>query len=281
MDKKINDILKDKPFSKLLKIKKIELLAGEGALSNQTYLLIVEDNKKYKLRCCSKIEQAERIERNVKLLPNAFPKFLGRDKNYVLFEWIDGELLYDVLSKSIPKEVYYQIGEIVGEAHALNDINLSKSPDKFFNYIIKQIEEGKQIGDDLLKKIVQIYKKLKGKLKVDIVLEINDIQPRNFMIKNRLNPEKIKVYFVDEDGFGHKIKGLGLAKPLLIEGLIKTKEQKDAFWEGYNKHHDSTYFDNKYQEFVKFMQIIRSLAVRSRKNMDISNSLDLIKKYLE
>ncbi len=279
-EKLIQQILKDNPFSDFLKIKEIKSLAGHGAISGESYLVIDEHNKKYKLRLCSKTKQAKRIERNVKILPYAFPKFYGRENNYVLFEWVDGDLFYDVLSKPIPNEVYYQMGKLVGEAHELNDIDESKSADSFFDSMIRNICDGEQIDKSFIDKITRKYKELRHKLKIDIVLEINDIHPRNFIIKNRTNPKKTKIYFVDEDGFGHKIKGLGLAKPFFIEGLIKTKKQKDSFWRGYNEHHSNDYFDKDYQTFVTFVQIVRSMAARSRNNKDISDLIIMIKKYI-
>ena len=279
-EKLIQKILNDKPFSSFLRIKEIKSLAGHGAISGESFLVIDVKGNKYKLRLCSTTRQAKRIERNVKILPHAFPKFFGREDNYVLFEWVDGELFYDVLSKPIPDEVYYQVGKLVGEAHELNDIDTSKSADLFFESMIKNIREGKQVDESLIDKIVKKYKELKDKLKIDIVLEINDIHPRNFIIKNRSNPNKTKIYFVDEDGFGHKIKGLGLAKPFFIEELIKTKKQKDSFWKGYNEHHSSDYFDKDYQKFVTFVQIVRSMAVRSRNNKDMSDLVKLVKKYI-
>jgi hypothetical protein len=276
----IQRILKDKPFSDFLKIKDIKSLAGHGAISGESFLVIDEHNKKYKLRLCSTTKQAKRIERNVKILPHAFPKFFGRDGNYVLFEWVEGELFYDVLSKPIPDEVYYQMGKLVGEAHELNDINTSKSADSFFESMIKNIIDVKQVEQSLIDKITRRYEELRDKLKIDIVLEINDIHPRNFIIKNRSNPNKTKIYFVDEDGFGHKIKGLGLAKPFFIEGLIKTNKQRNSFWKGYKEHHSNDYFDKDYQTFVTFVQIVRSMAARSKNNKDISDLIIMIEKYM-
>ena len=279
-DEIINQILHIKPFSQFLKIKEIKSLKGHGAISGESFLVVDESNNQFKLRVCSTEEQAKRIENNVKLLPHAFPKFYGREGLYVLFEWVEGELLYNILSKPISAEICYQIGKLVGEAHQLNDINHSKSADKFFYSLTKTLDENAGFDKVLLEKIIQKYKKLRDKITVDVVLEINDIHPRNFVIQNSSNPENIKIYFVDEDGFGHKIKGLGMAKPLFIEGLIKTKEQTEAFWKGYTEHHSKDYFDKDYQEFVTIVQLVRSMVIRSKNGKDISDLIDLIKEYI-
>ena len=276
----ISKIVKNQPFSNLLKIKEIKSLAGPGVQSGESFMITDKHNKKYKFRFCSTIKEAKIIEKNVKLLPNAFPKFYGRDKNQVLFEWINGTLFYDMLSKPIPKEVYYQIGKLVGEAHELNDIDNSKSADAFFDSMIKTIKDSKKLEKSLINKLIQTHNKLKRKLKIDIVLEINDIHPRNFVIKNESNLNKIKVYFIDEGGFGHKIKGLGIAKPFFTEGIIKSKIQRNAFWKGYTEHHSNDYFDKDYQKFVTFIQIIRSIATKLRNNLDFKPLLKQLDKLI-
>jgi hypothetical protein len=35
--------------------------------------------------------------------------FWGKDRNYVLFEWIDGVLFYNVLNKELPNELYFKL----------------------------------------------------------------------------------------------------------------------------------------------------------------------------
>lgn len=271
-------ILKDKPFG--MEIKEIKSLSGDGALSGQSFVVINNEGVKFKLRACSDVEHAKRIETNVKLLPHAFPKFFGRDRNYVLFEWVDGELWYDALGKPIPDSIFYQLGKIIGEAHELNDVKPGKSADGFFSALLRDIKDSGKVSSEFIKAISDKYSKLRKGLKVDVVLEINDIHPRNFIISDLDKPERAKLYFVDEDGFGHKIKGLGMAKPLFIEKIVKKESQLKAFWNGYKEHHSNDYFDKDYQNFVTFVQLVRSLAVKCRKNLDTSKIISSIKEFL-
>jgi len=54
-------------------------------------------------------------------------------------------------------------------------------------------------------------------------------------------------------------KGLGLVK---VGRWLKDKSQQEAFWKGYNEHHSGDYFDKDYQEFVVFLQLLRTIVTR-------------------
>ena len=276
-DATVREILAKKPFAHKLHIKEVHSLKGRGAVSGESFKLIDTHNNAYKLRMCGSEHQAKKIEQNVKRLPHAFPKFYGREGTYLLFDWVKGELWYDVLTEPLPLQLYYQLGKLVGEAHALEDVDKEKTAEVYVTDTLKILEEQgfeKKLLSQAKKKLAHMQKKLR----IDVVLDINDIHPRNFMITHRAHPEKARVFFVDEDGFGHKIKGLGLAKPFFIEGMINTREQQDAFWKGYHEHHSSDYFDKEYQAYVTLVQLIRSAAVRSKKGVEISKLIEEIEK---
>ena len=73
---------------------------------------------------------------------------------------------------------------------------------------------------------------------------------------------------------------MGLEALGFIEGIIKTEEQKEAFWKGYHEHHSSDYFDKDYQEYVTFVQLIRSLSVRSKQGRNVKDLEQKIKQHL-
>jgi hypothetical protein len=98
-----------------------------------------------------------------------------------------------------------------------------------------------------------------------VVLEFNDVHQSNF-IKDKDGT----IYYVDEEGFSYRIKGLGFAKPMLTSKWMKTQQERDAFWKGYNEHHSSDYFDADYQKFIYFVQLVRTIAVRTETGADYS-----------
>ena len=150
-------ILKTAPFHNIVQIVEVIPLSESSAISGESFLVIGRDQKKFKLRYCTTLKQARNIERNVKLLPHAFPEFLGREGRLLLFIWLDAELATDCLTKPIPLEFFYQIGKIVGEAHELKDIKKGKNPDSFFRSLIKVIKDS-EVPEDLVGKIALKYK---------------------------------------------------------------------------------------------------------------------------
>jgi hypothetical protein len=253
--KKDETILLQQPFRNIIgKIIKTESLEGPGAISGDTFKLTSSSGKLYKIRYCKTQKIARTIEKNVKSFSHAFPRFYGREGRYLLFGWFNGRNL----TKEPSLNECYQIGKLLGEAHALNDIDKNKKADDFFNNRLELVKKNKVFDEKIYARIVLMYKRLKEKLKIDIVLEFHDVHPRNLMIdKNET------VLYVDEEGFTHKVKGLGLAKPLFINEIIKSSEQKESFWKGYHEHHNSDYFDKDYQVMVLFLQLIRSIGTKS------------------
>lgn len=156
---------------------------------------------------------------------------------------------------------------MVGEAHALNDINEKRNAQDFVNKRIDIIEENKELNEIQIAAVRQTHNNLIKKLKIDFVLEIADIHQRNFQLDN-----DGKLFFVDEEGFLHRIKGMGLAKPLLIARWLTPKEQKNAFWKGYHEHASSDFFDKDYQKYIYFVGLVQAIATRltSNKGADFS-----------
>lgn len=83
-------ILRDKPFNKILTISNLESLKGRAAISGDTYKVTDIKGNFFKLRKCKDVSLAKELERNVNLLKSAFPRFYGREKEYLLFDWING-----------------------------------------------------------------------------------------------------------------------------------------------------------------------------------------------
>lgn len=252
MEDTIKEIKSKQPFKSILTIKSIEPLQARGAISGESFLVISNEGKPYKLRCCSDENKAKEIEKIIRLNPAA-PKFYGREDRFLLSDWIEGEH-----PKPSP-EMAYQIGKLMGEVHALENIRDDKKADNFFNDLLTNISKKNIFDEKTTNRIKEAYFKLKEKLKIDIVLEFHDMHHKNFKVD-----KDGKLYYVDEDGFGHKIKGLGLVKPLLKKNNWLKGYEKE-FWKGYEEHHSKDYFDKDYQKFVLFVQLIRSISSKVQK----------------
>ncbi|MBI2666678.1 hypothetical protein HYX13_03645 [Candidatus Woesearchaeota archaeon] len=260
-------IKQERPFAPSLQIKQIISLESKAAISGESFQIIDAIGKKYKLRRCENEEKAKEIEAHVRRLPRYFPRFYGRDRYYLLFEWMDGELFQDM--ENISPEICYKVGKIMGEAHALEELDPHKKVGKWYAGRFREIKKAGILDEENLAKVQLFYKNHRKKLQLDVVLEFHDAGLPNLMYKEG------RVYYVDEGGFGKKVKGLGLTKPLR---WMKTAGQKEAFWRGYNEHYSSDYFDNDYQRFMEFLQLLRTLAWLPKKGRDVT---EVKKRLLE
>ena len=268
-----DEVLRQNPFQSTIgKIKSISSLVSKIAMSGETFKITSNNGKQYKLRYCNKLRNARRIERNVKLLPHAFPKFYGREGRYLLFDWIDG----DHLGFNISPETCYKIGKLMGEAHALEDIDSKKNIKDEFKKRMRIILSAKIFSKEELIKIELKYKQLRKKVKIDFFLEFNDVHPFNLMLDKKGN-----LVFVDEDGFGHKIKGYGLTKPLLLSNWIGSAEKREAFFKGYNEHHSDNYFDLDYQRFLAFMKLLNTIYMKIETNRDYTKEKKIILQMIK
>ena len=249
--KTADKIMSERPFKDIVRFKEIRSLEGTASRSGRTFLAIGEDGKNYKLHYASSLEKADEIEQNVKTIPHIFPPLLGREGSYLLFEWIGGKALI----KEEDPEVIRKLGRLVADVHNLTKTS-QETPDGFFIKKLNAIPEG--VLNELQKeKILSRYDELKNKSKVDVVLDLHDIHSGNFKIDDNQN-----VLLVDEGGLGHRVKGLGIAKPLIN---WFNAEQRKAFWEGYNEVHSGDYFDKDYESLVKIIESIRAIAFRVSK----------------
>lgn len=248
---KEEEILSQQPFRKILRIIKVNSLLGTNSVSGNTFQVIGSDKKIYKLHYANKLSEAKQIENNVLLFPHIFPKFYGREGRYLLFDWIEGRML---TKEDKDLSIYKKLGELCADVHNANQSG-GQEVDIYFLKRLKTIPE-KILSQTEKVKIIEKYTELKEKFNLDIVLEINDIHAKNFMIDKNQN-----IYLVDEGGVNHVLKGLGFAKAFLS---WFNEEQRTAFWEGYTAKHEGDYFDKDYETFVTIVECVRAISFRAK-----------------
>lgn len=269
---KMKEILAQSPFKRVIKgIRKIESLYGTAAESGNTFKLFAKNGKAYKLNYAEDLLTAKRIEKNVKRFQHIFPKFYGREKRHLLFDWLKGR----ELTKKENLEVYVKLGQMCADIHKAN-ISSGRyeewDVEKYFTKRLNKIRES-ILSPKEKEKINKKYKELKNRIKFDIVVEINDIHAKNFMIDKNQN-----IFLVDEDGMDHRIKGLGFAKPLL--NWFK-KEQKMAFFQGYQEKHHLDYFDKDYKDLITIIECVRAIRYRSETGKPLEKYSKELKKLKE
>ena len=247
-------ILRQQPFQRVIgRVREVVSLQSERAVSGRTFKVTDRNGKLYKLHSADSLKTALLIERNVSLAPHVFPQFYGREGRFLLFDWIEGR----TLTKEESPDVYEKIGRLCADVHNLNDVQEKDLAEEFFSRLAKISTD---IFTDQEKSfIADTFRNLNQKLRVDIVLGINDIHRVNFMVDFQDN-----VYFVDEGGLLHQAKGLGQARAFLS---WFTAEARHAFEQGYKEKHSLDYFDKDYEKFMTLMECLRAIFYRSTHNV--------------
>jgi hypothetical protein len=263
MDQRIDEIKRKRPFKELIIISNIKPLLAKSARSGESFQIVSEKGKMYKLRYCFTLKAARNIEKNVNLFPKAFPKLYLREGKFLLFEWVDGK----ELAEGVTEIDSYKIGKLLGELHELNIKTSSREAYKELKQRFAILEKAKVFDPDTFEQIKDKYKQLRKKLKVDFLLEIYDAGPKNFVIS-----KKGKVYFIDQGGMGHHIKGMGFSA-LLDKTFSKDQRLIASFWKGYNEHHSRDYFDRDYQRLVRILTYIFLISVRVKEKKPVEKWL--------
>ncbi|MBI4140484.1 hypothetical protein HY485_01460 [Candidatus Woesearchaeota archaeon] len=250
-DIKLEEILRYQPFRNIVRAVKVESLGEIAGLSGQTFKVTGSDGKRYKLHYADGWFAAREIEKTVEKLPHLFPKCYGREGRFLLFDWIEGRML---TKEEKNPEVYRRLGEWCADVHNLNEVKKGNI-DKYFFERLGKIPAS-IVSNEEKARITWIFEGLRKEIDVEIVVELHDIIPENFMVD-----KKGRMYLVDEGAFMHRIKGLGIAKALM-KWIIDPKKRA-AFWEGYTQKHSNDYFDNEYERFVMLIECVRAIAFKT------------------
>lgn len=252
----LEKIWRKHPFKSLLKITNIEDLKGERAVSGTSFRITGSDGKRYKLRFCWSRRSAREMERNIRRLAHLFPHFYGRDGKYLLFEWMENATN---LAIPLSDRHCFEIGKIIGEVHALEDIKANNGTMVFDRYIKSA---RKVLPRQAVKALKDIYKKLSEKLDTGVWLEISDTALQNFVQRGDT------ILYVDEEGLCYRLKGMGLSRALDKKSGISSPEQQREFWRGYNEHYRDDYFDADYRKLTNFLECLKQVHVRIIRKQD-------------
>ncbi|MBW2046075.1 MAG: hypothetical protein JRI96_14530 [Deltaproteobacteria bacterium] len=242
-------IKKDKPFLDLINIRSVKKMPSYGDLKRRflsygVNVRIRDSNGKfYKLKVSPSIRIAKKYERIINLVPHILPKFYGRDRNYLLSEFLDGR----TLTKDESLDIFFEAGKMCGEISKYKaEPNKKKEFENINCKIIKSLLKKQVISSKDYQKILKSYEYLAQKIEYDVVLAPLDIKLSNFMLDSQN-----KLYFVDEDGIDYNINGVWL------DYLKFDKKQNKAFLKGYHSVSPLRFFNNK--EYLRLAIFISSL----------------------
>jgi hypothetical protein len=242
---------------------------GGGGLSKEVHLFVYH-GKKYIVRKCKTKERADSFEEIIeKLEKHKFlPKYLGRKRNNLFFEYIPGRDLTEEDTRYAAR-----IGKIYGyvnnEKSKRKKYNYASKFKKSLNFLIEKRVINKEKQDIIIKKFNQLHKNLKLKFGIDLL----DTDPTNFRLSRG------KIYYVDIEGFAFDIIGRGFGKVFLK--WFKTEKQRSNFLDGYNSVYSSKYLTKDYLQFIYLFFLIRNTRSKIKNKLDYSKNLELLDKLLK
>ncbi len=237
--------------------------------SGQTFLVKYR-NKKYILRKCDNKNEADFYIKIYKKLKRYgfLPKILGKNKENILFEFIEGRNC----RKNDSPEVIYQVGKICAY---INKIGFRKFDiDKKAFYNLGTLLDKRIIDKEKFKEIREFYNRLKAKIKPKAAVDPNDVYPENFRIRSG------KVYFIDIEAIKPRLKGQGIAKAFIR--WFKTSKQKEEFKRGYNSISSIKFLTEDYLRFCYLNFLLQTIGIKLREGRDFNKEdlkrIDLLLK---
>lgn len=216
--------------------------------------LIKHMGKKYVLRKSQNLKRARFYELASKKLEKYgfLPKFLGRFGKNVIFEYIEGR----DLTKNEKPAVIRQLGAI---SAYVNKTNINGSFSSRFRRQIKECISGEFgyikkmpiLSEGQAKKVKSLYQYLKKNINTNLSWDVNDVVPENFRIRDG------KVYLVDIESIGTRVKGLGIGKAFIK--WFKSFSERKIFLEGYNSASNTGFLTEKYLDFIFLNFLIQEL----------------------
>ncbi len=241
---------------------------GTGGLSGEVHLL-THAGKKYILRRCGDIATAKKYEGYSKKFEKYgfLPKFLGRHKNDVMYEFIEGRHL----RQNEQGKGFEQLGRmegIISQTKTEGDVDarfkkqLEELVTGEFKFTKKEANKRRKTGvkkipkpilsRDEAERIERIYDYLKGKAKPTMSLDANDFHEANFILDS-----SNRVYFVDVEAIRPRIKGFGIAKFYLQWG--KTPARRKAFNKGYSSVASMKFLTPEYLDFISLNFLVQKI----------------------
>lgn len=248
-------IKKDKPFINLIKIKAIEAIGKYfncklSRLGEAATCIKDASGRLYKLRMVRTIEMAKRGERIVRLVPHILPKFYGRDRNYLLFEYLQGRML----TRNEKPEIIFQLGKMCGEANKFKaDIAEKRKFVEYYYSVIKSFFKRKLINFKEYRNILKTYEFLLKKIKHEVVLGITDMWLPNFLLASQN-----RVFLVDELALDYNIQGY----VFMLLSRLCSKEQEKLFFKGYASVNSIKFLSPTYKKLIIFIKLLESFSDR-------------------
>jgi hypothetical protein len=275
-------IQKDKPFSSrdpqinYEEIKYIVPIDYTQSITGEVFRIEMNDGRKYKLRKCrgfgpedSGEQRAQGIDENISGLEEILPPYYGREKEYLLFDRVDGmksifEYHYD--------DAYQKVWAMIAKIHAKIPLKENK---KVFDRWLKKRTNYESMAPYFTDKELNIIKQKVATWlenpQIVFWLDLWDFTTGNIKFTSEGNP-----IIIDEESISYSIKGIGLGKLMRWKWYDQEKVQS-----GYQSIKPSEYiFSPEFLDFVSLLMLLNSLRFRIANHEEIDSILQEIKDRL-
>jgi hypothetical protein len=264
-------ILREQPFAPRVTLARIEPLAETGAHSGRAFLASASDGHRYKLRVCADERRARAMEAHVRRLPHVFPRLLARRGRHLLIELVPGE------SPSERKQLRpyaRRLGRLYAEIHREGELRGLRG--RVFARVealrqraqlarqLRALRRSGVVDTALARDVAAAVHVWRRRYGTPVALEPHDAHKQNFMI----DPDG-ELRYVDEEGLGYGIRGMGLAK-LLSDRIERPnsrgrREEWSEFREGYAEVGDAAFLTPDYRDYVRVLELVRSIEFKLRR----------------
>lgn len=248
------------------------------SFSGETFLVEANDGKKYKLHWDFNEHGAEVREYYCRFFQKFLPKLIGRDREFLLFEWIEDSFHpsdkcdnFNNLPESEKSFIYYNMGKMLGEGYKkAQDGHLVNIKDEDINtYFAKLISNFSfNIGDKDFPMRINLIRRfeylkelvLNEGYSLNHIICFCDLSSYNFVYTLNENGKVDKLYYVDEGGIKSRIVDMPISKLFYIKKSIN-KENRKLFLEGFNEFQDASRWTNSknYRELLTLITFLRNI----------------------
>jgi hypothetical protein len=264
-------ILREQPFAPRVTLVRIEPLSETEAHSGRAFLASAADGQRYKLRVCPDERRAREMEAHVRRLPHVFPALLARRGRYLLIELVPGESPSD---RKQLRPYSRRLGRLYAEIHREGELRglrgraiarlESLRQRAQLARQVRALRRSGVVDPALAGDVAAAIRTWRRRHGTPVALEPHDAHKANFMI----DPVG-ELRYVDEEGLGYGIRGIGLAK-LLSDRTERPKsrgrrEEWDEFLAGYGEVADAGFLTPDYRDYVRVLELVRSIEFKLRR----------------
>ena len=264
-------ILREQPFAEIALLSQVEPLAGEEAHSGRAFLAIADDGRRFKLRVCADRWKARRTARRLRRLAHVFPRLQARRGRYLLLEFLEGERVDDRKELRPHAEL---LGRICAEIHRMGEPRDARGRARLawealrlraqFRRQLRALARAGVLDAELARGVHRARRVWLRRHGTPVGLDLHDTHKGNFMVDAHG-----ALRYVDEEGLGYTVRGMGLAKLLAKPGVRpyspKREDEWEAFRRGYAEVADASFLTRDYCDYVRLLELVRSLEFKLRR----------------